>query len=590
MKKTFRQDVDKRMSAIVDAILVRPLLNNAKLGDGRSLEDAIDEAGEVKLVSVDTLPTASEATMNAIYFVPSSNPGEKDQSDEYITKRSGTAGSYTYAWEKIGSTAAEAVFEAGAGLHSAVLKGNGAQATGAGAVSEGDHTKANAQFAHAEGKYAKALGNFSHAEGGAASASAGPETTHNIAQGSGSHAEGYGMNYATGAGSHAEGNHAMASGFASHAEGTFTTASGNSAHAEGYGTGDGGTDYNNGGIFAGGAGSHAEGRCGSDDAVISASGSGAHAEGHAEAGTILAQGNGSHAGGYTEDTISATGEGSFAHGCAPNGSILATAEGAHAEGYVSSSGEIKASALGAHAEGVSVSSSNKSHASGIGSHVEGNGCQAAGRASHAEGEACQAGSNAHCSHVEGDQCITSNNGEHAEGKCNQSHRYSATWGNAKNTLHSVGIGTNNTTGRKNAFEIMQNGDAYFYGLGGYDGTNPGESGIKSLVSFLDSLPRPELGVKMDSGDYTEAEAEADLGLTTAIWNRMFAGKVSQIGVSGKPDAIATFVSAGMDGTNPFVVYAYFHMSGGIPFALGWTIQKDSSTGDFTITDIEYSIQ
>lgn len=53
---------------------------------------------------VNSLPTASADTMNKIYLVPSSNPQTQNVKDEYITVRSGSEGSYTYAWEQIGST------------------------------------------------------------------------------------------------------------------------------------------------------------------------------------------------------------------------------------------------------------------------------------------------------------------------------------------------------------------------------------------------------------------------------------------------------------------------------------------------------
>lgn len=55
---------------------------------------------------VDTLPTASADTMYILYLIPT--PGATDGSkDEYITIRSGAEGSYTYAWELIGSTKPE---------------------------------------------------------------------------------------------------------------------------------------------------------------------------------------------------------------------------------------------------------------------------------------------------------------------------------------------------------------------------------------------------------------------------------------------------------------------------------------------------
>ena len=51
------------------------------------------------------LPVASADTMYKIYLVPSSDPQQGNVKDEYITIRSGEEGSYTYAFEQIGSTA-----------------------------------------------------------------------------------------------------------------------------------------------------------------------------------------------------------------------------------------------------------------------------------------------------------------------------------------------------------------------------------------------------------------------------------------------------------------------------------------------------
>lgn len=83
-------------------------------GKGLSTNDFTD-ADKQKLdglasqayVTVAELPTASADTMGAIYLVPSSNPQTQNVKDEYVTLRSGTEGSYTYAWELIGSTAVD---------------------------------------------------------------------------------------------------------------------------------------------------------------------------------------------------------------------------------------------------------------------------------------------------------------------------------------------------------------------------------------------------------------------------------------------------------------------------------------------------
>lgn len=106
-------------------------------------------------------------------------------------------------------------------------------------------------------------------------------------------------------------------------------------------------------------------------------------------------------------------------------------------------------------------------ASGDGSHAEGVGTTASGLASHTEG----AGTTAQ------------NDYEHAEGMDNVSHKASDTYGNAGNTQHSIGINS------KNAFEVMQNGDIYVKGIGGYQGTNTKvqDNTIKTLQEYIASL-------------------------------------------------------------------------------------------------------
>ncbi len=86
--------------------------------------------------------------------------------------------------------------------------------------------------------------------------------------------------------------------------------------------------------------------------------------------------------------------------------------------------------------------------------------------SHAEGSGTISGGRS--SHAEGDSTLTNNVAEHAEGSYNYSH--STKDGDIGNTLHSIGIGTS-MSNRKNAIEVMQNGDVYIIGIGGYDGTN-----------------------------------------------------------------------------------------------------------------------
>ena len=182
----------------------------------------------------------------------------------------------------------------------------------------------------------------------------------------------------------------------------------------------------------------------------------------AEGNATVATGNYSHAEG--NQTIS-SGENSHSEG------YKTTAQGvvSHAEG----SGSIGIG-VGSHAEGSNtIANGIFSHAEGessiafdIASHAEGSNTNAKGRYSHAEGDLSQA--EGERSHAEGYSTITTNNAEHAEGRLNKSNN-----GNdlKDKTLSSIGIGESETT-RKNAFEVMQNGDIYVYGLGDYDGTNP----------------------------------------------------------------------------------------------------------------------
>lgn len=109
---------------------------------------------------------------------------------------------------------------------------------------------------------------------------------------------------------------------------------------------------------------------------------------------------------------------------------------------------------------------------GFASCAEGQANVVLGNSSHAEGIKNKIFGKA--SHVEGFYNIIRNNFEHAQGKYNKSNT---------GTIHSVGIGENDNT-RKNAHEIDNDGNNFFYGIGGYDGTNPtpGVNDLKSILS------------------------------------------------------------------------------------------------------------
>lgn len=94
-------------------------------------------------------------------------------------------------------------------------------------------------------------------------------------------------------------------------------------------------------------------------------------------------------------------------------------------------------------------------------HAEGAGNLAGAAASHAEGIRNEIGHNAYASHAEGIKNTTQNRAEHASGQYNKSSKATDTFGDAGNTLFSVGCGTSDTD-RKNAFEVMQDGTCKYY--------------------------------------------------------------------------------------------------------------------------------
>ena len=102
------------------------------------------------------------------------------------------------------------------------------------------------------------------------------------------------------------------------------------------------------------------------------------------------------------------------------------------------------------------------------SHAEGLNTTADGNKSHAEGWQTNAAGDD--SHAEGGNTQTLNRYEHAQGSYNKSNKANTTFGNAGNTIHSIGIGTS-ASNRKNAIEVMQNGDVYVFNIGNYTGTN-----------------------------------------------------------------------------------------------------------------------
>ena len=174
-----------------------------------------------------------------------------------------------------------------------------------------------------------------------------------------------------------------------------------------------------------------------------ASGSGSHSEGN---------GSGNMQDGSGRAYQGATGENSHTEGTRTD----AAGHSSHAEGF-----ETQATKNRAHAEGL------YTIAEGLNSHAEGQKTRASGDNSHAGGR----------------YTVANNLAEFAAGSYNASKKASTAFGNAGNTHFSLGIGTSNE-GRKNAIEVMQNGDLYVIGLGG---TNAGSSGVKSFQTYINTL-------------------------------------------------------------------------------------------------------
>ena len=177
----------------------------------------------------------------------------------------------------------------------------------------------------------------------------------------------------------------------------------------------------------------------------------------------VASGDYSHAEGSRNK---ATGRFSHAEGNGTTASQFCS----HSEGYFS-----RAIGLCSHAECAGA------EASGDYSHAEGYAATASGDYSHAEGSSTTA--SGRYSHAEGNDTKANNDSEHAEGGYNVSNTGET---DDLRTRHSVGIGTSNTD-RKNAHEIMTNGDHYVYGLGGYDGTNATDISVKTLQRIIEEI-------------------------------------------------------------------------------------------------------
>lgn len=489
--------------------------------NGNTISAVIDAGFSVEVVQ--SLPTTGET--NTIYFVPISGGVNPDVYDEYMYINN--------AWEKIGNTSVDLSNYYNKTETDTLLAGKQGTLTASdninitnnvikavgytynpttGAFAEGDRDiddsgtirpkpMATGVMAHAEGSNNSATGRAAHAEGNGS-----------IAAGIQSHAEGSeGQAIATN--SHAEGRKTITNGYASHTEGdgtetggnyasattntktpdSRTTFAGDYAHAEGLAA------------IAYGVASHSEGR------KTFAKGDYSHAEGydtivlenaaHAEGRNTTVNGYASHAEGDTCET-----GGNYTSNTKTAGTQTGAGAYAHAEGNATI-----AKGIAAHSEGL------KTFASGNYSHAEGGVTIANGTNSHAEGGSTVAnGSN---THAEGRYTQTLQNAEHAQGSYNKSHTDNTadSFGtNGKRTIHSIGIGTADDA-RKNAVEVMQNGDMYLLGVGGYDGSTLSGNTLQTVINGKQNTLTAGAGISISGNTISAAGIVPDSGYNYATY-------------------------------------------------------------------------
>ena len=283
-----------------------------------------------------------------------------------------------------------------------------------------------------------------------------------LAKGEGSYVEGN-NNLALGKNSHAEGNGTIAGNNSSHSEGTGSQALGKYAHAEGLET------------QAIGERAHAEGQ------ETIATGKQSHAEGK----HTMAYANGSHAEGLVEPLVERESFNDRIKSGSSESTLYQTlnydtAAEQYEVGYIlwkiSSDGvdweDVRSQNIKVSDVYAGTSTWFKlSKKLGIG-----NKATRYVQFITSETDIYTPNATGEYSHTEGVNTETKNRGEHAEGRYNKSN---------DGTISSIGIGTGYTD-RKNAFEVMENGDIYVLGLGGYDGTNAGDDGVQSLQELLSS--------------------------------------------------------------------------------------------------------
>ena len=139
------------------------------------------------------------------------------------------------------------------------------------------------------------------------------------------------------------------------------------------------------------------------------------------------------------------------------------------------------------------------------------------------------------SHAEGKGTKTTNEAEHASGKYNISN---------DNTIFSIGIGTSDAD-RENAVEVMQNGDAYMIGIGGYDGKNLNSATkLQDAVSNSVNITWEKLKDARDNGELVPGKQYriTDYTCTTSQANTRSVGHVFDIIVTADSGSVLNEVA------------------------------------------------
>ena len=97
-EKLVKDSLDGKQATLVSGTNIKTINNESLLGSG----NISITTGDISLIEVvQSLPSASSSTMNKLYLVPESTSATQDNYEVYVTVRTGSSGSYSYAWEKI---------------------------------------------------------------------------------------------------------------------------------------------------------------------------------------------------------------------------------------------------------------------------------------------------------------------------------------------------------------------------------------------------------------------------------------------------------------------------------------------------------